>query len=457
MVVGGVGASNELKVGDRVKFKMRLTGSDTPGRVRFVGMDHETGNPRVGVELDKAIGKNDGTVRGNKYFSCRPKHGILTRPSRVSLLLPAGAAAMASGTLHQPTGSTSDPAVGTADSSYEEITTLAMLGRPTATVTTSDPADDSYEEPVPLAIQAGFGFDPKPADSSYENPVPLALATQHHIPPVVVGGVGASNELKVGDRVKFKMRLTGSDTPGRVRFVGMDHETGNPRVGVELDKAIGKNDGTVRGNKYFSCRPKHGILTRPSRVSLLLPAGAAAMASGTLHQPTGSTSDPAVGTADSSYEEITTLAMLGRPTATVTTSDPADDSYEEPVPLAIQVGFGFDPDPADSIYENPVPLAMQAGFGFDPNPADSSYENPVPLAMQERPYAVIGNPAAAMGDPVYNEIQMYSQAPGAGSGSSSSYVALNGDQQAYASASSQADTYVSLQGKHRTYNSNSAA
>jgi len=285
----------------------------------------------------------------------------------------------------------------------------------------------------------------------------FGLPTQHHIPPVVVGGVGASNELKVGDRVKFKMRLTGSDTPGRVRFVGMDHETGNPRVGVELDKAIGKNDGTVRGNKYFSCRPKHGILTRPSRVSLLLPAGAAAMASGTLHQPTGSTSDPAVGTADSSYEEITTLAMLGRPTATVTTSDPADDSYEEPVPLAIQVGFGFDPDPADSIYENPVPLAMQAGFGFDPNPADSSYENPVPLAMQERPYAVIGNPAAAMGDPVYNEIQMYSQAPGAGSGSSSSYVALNGDQQAYASASSQADTYVSLQGKHRTYNSNSAA
>lgn len=36
-----------------------------------------------GIELDKAAGKNDGSVNGVKYFSCKMKHGVFAPMSRI--------------------------------------------------------------------------------------------------------------------------------------------------------------------------------------------------------------------------------------------------------------------------------------------------------------------------------------------------------------------------------------
>ena len=36
-----------------------------------------------GLELERPVGKNDGTVDGKKYFTCKPKHGVFAPPSRV--------------------------------------------------------------------------------------------------------------------------------------------------------------------------------------------------------------------------------------------------------------------------------------------------------------------------------------------------------------------------------------
>jgi len=51
---------------DRVK----VDGYDGLGTVRFAGDHKTTGKPRVGVELDRPLGKHDGTTGGNKYFVC---------------------------------------------------------------------------------------------------------------------------------------------------------------------------------------------------------------------------------------------------------------------------------------------------------------------------------------------------------------------------------------------------
>lgn len=45
------------------------------GTLRFCGSTEFSGGLWAGVELDKAEGKNDGSVAGVQYFTCRMKHG----------------------------------------------------------------------------------------------------------------------------------------------------------------------------------------------------------------------------------------------------------------------------------------------------------------------------------------------------------------------------------------------
>lgn len=45
------------------------------GTLRFCGSTEFSGGLWAGVELDKPEGKNDGSVAGVHYFTCRSKHG----------------------------------------------------------------------------------------------------------------------------------------------------------------------------------------------------------------------------------------------------------------------------------------------------------------------------------------------------------------------------------------------
>ncbi len=63
-----------------------VEGYDCIGTVRFVGMHVNENIMRIGIELDEAIGKNNGTVRDHKYFECDANKGVLTAPRKVSLV-----------------------------------------------------------------------------------------------------------------------------------------------------------------------------------------------------------------------------------------------------------------------------------------------------------------------------------------------------------------------------------
>ncbi|KAI0809479.1 dynactin [Xylaria sp. FL0064] len=65
--------------------------------VRFVGQTHFAVGDWVGVELEDDSGKNDGVVQGERYFDCPPGRGMFVRPTTVTIL-PAAAAAAASKT-----------------------------------------------------------------------------------------------------------------------------------------------------------------------------------------------------------------------------------------------------------------------------------------------------------------------------------------------------------------------
>ncbi|XP_055528668.1 kinesin-like protein KIF13A isoform X2 [Wyeomyia smithii] len=58
---------------------------NTSGVIAFIGGTHFQGGTWIGVELDTPTGKNDGTVQGIQYFSCKPKHGIFVRVDKLIL------------------------------------------------------------------------------------------------------------------------------------------------------------------------------------------------------------------------------------------------------------------------------------------------------------------------------------------------------------------------------------
>lgn len=55
--------------------------------VRYVGTISAADGLFVGVEFAEAQGKNDGSVRGERYFECDPNHGMFLRPSGISKVL----------------------------------------------------------------------------------------------------------------------------------------------------------------------------------------------------------------------------------------------------------------------------------------------------------------------------------------------------------------------------------
>ncbi|GJE99274.1 CAP Gly-rich domain-containing protein [Phanerochaete sordida] len=74
--------------------------------------------------------------------------------------------------------------------------------------------------------------------------------------------------IPVGARCEVETTEEGFHKRGTVRFVGSTKfGTGDGIwVGIEYDEPIGKNDGSVNGERYFDCKPKFGVFVRPDRV-----------------------------------------------------------------------------------------------------------------------------------------------------------------------------------------------
>uniref|UniRef100_A0A1A7Z1R7 CAP-GLY domain containing linker protein family, member 4 n=1 Tax=Iconisemion striatum TaxID=60296 RepID=A0A1A7Z1R7_9TELE len=72
-------SSMGVRLGDRV-----VIAGQKVGTLRFCGSTEFSGGLWAGVELDKPEGKNDGSVAGVQYFTCRVKHGIFAPLSKIS-------------------------------------------------------------------------------------------------------------------------------------------------------------------------------------------------------------------------------------------------------------------------------------------------------------------------------------------------------------------------------------
>lgn len=66
--------------------------------------------------------------------------------------------------------------------------------------------------------------------------------------------------LEVGHNVFYR------NIVGVIKYIGKVNFEEGIWLGVELRAPKGRHDGTVNGRRYFSCRPRHGVMVRPSKV-----------------------------------------------------------------------------------------------------------------------------------------------------------------------------------------------
>ncbi|XP_040569889.1 CAP-Gly domain-containing linker protein 3 [Lepeophtheirus salmonis] len=197
-----------LKVGDRVV----LRGEDEKfGSLEYCGLTSFAPGVWVGVKLDEPHGKNDGSVQGVVYFKCQKNHGLFVPPGKISKM---GRTYVSKGI--------KDPSI-TSQISNSPINKTKVVNRGRVDVSkVSSKLTNAIEE------------------------------------------IAERKEIKEGDRVRVSCidgARKGIKHPGVVRFVGtVDFVDDNNRwYGVELDEALGKHDGTVRGVKYFPSKADHGV------------------------------------------------------------------------------------------------------------------------------------------------------------------------------------------------------
>lgn len=80
------------------------------------------------------------------------------------------------------------------------------------------------------------------------------------------------DSLRIGDVVEVTVKGK-PNRRGRIMFKGMISVIPNSDpghwVGVRYDEPLGKNDGSIGGQRYFDCEPNHGAFVRPSSIHVL--------------------------------------------------------------------------------------------------------------------------------------------------------------------------------------------
>ena len=72
------------------------------------------------------------------------------------------------------------------------------------------------------------------------------------------------NKIELGSLILVRQKYTGV-----VKYIGPAHYAKGEFVGVELSQPEGKNNGTIKGQVYFSCKAQHGLMVRRKECTLV--------------------------------------------------------------------------------------------------------------------------------------------------------------------------------------------
>ncbi|XP_073243048.1 CAP-Gly domain-containing linker protein 3-like isoform X2 [Porites lutea] len=235
-----------FQTGDSVMVAGQKTGT-----VRFVGRTQFASGVWLGIELDQPVGKNDGAVSGVRYFDCKPSHGVFAPPSKVNKVGdqshrgdPNGFAVPSAPAGKIRSGSQSSLQ---ASGSHGSLSDLSQ--------TDSNP--DLNGSARKWSTNSSPDHSLRRGSASSDSGSTLRRGSL----PQQKGKSSAEFQLTEGLSVLVNSEL------GVIRFIGLTEFAEGIWLGVEMRKPVGKNDGSVNGKKYFHCKPQHGLMVRPSRVT----------------------------------------------------------------------------------------------------------------------------------------------------------------------------------------------
>ncbi|KAF6024682.1 CLIP2 [Bugula neritina] len=208
--------SDDFIIGDRV-----YVGGTKPGVIAYLGVTKFATGDWAGVILDELEGKNDGSVQGVRYFQCEPKRGVFAKPSKLT--------------------------------SYKvnSVGIAPPKGAPSIQSTPKTSKVESRRESIA----------PPPNKSSLPKKNGSISASNTSLSSAAMATVGAKH-IKVGERV-----VVNGTKVGTLRFLGTTDFAAGEWAGVELVDAIGKNDGSVGGKRYFECKPLYGLFAPVHKVT----------------------------------------------------------------------------------------------------------------------------------------------------------------------------------------------
>ncbi len=197
---------DDFIIGDRV-----YVGGTKPGFIAFIGQTQFSPGDWAGIVLDEHIGKNDGSVSGVRYFQCEPKRGVFARLTKLTKEPDSDRGSMS----------------GSTDSS-------AIASTPAKVKTANGTAAAQSK----IGATPKMGLVKKPTSGSQSNlnkssPVGSSMS----LPPT-------ATHISIGDKV-----LVSGTKHGVLRYMGRTDFAKGEWAGVDLDDALGKNDGAVAGKR----------------------------------------------------------------------------------------------------------------------------------------------------------------------------------------------------------------
>lgn len=246
--------SEHIHLGSRVLLTDRKTGI-----VRFIGTTKFAAGIWYGIELSRQLGKHDGSIQGVRYFRCPDRYGAFVQFGRIAQILPPSRGAASRKTVSSFVDSSAAGAAESDDTSLSDMTDMSLTISGTSSLDYFHAGNPHRNGPSTASVSS----------LCRNQPTRNSIAGSTALRQSVGGGLRRSMSISgsrritrtldsVSDRdqswLRVGVNVLVNGQVAAVRYVGPVHFADGLFLGLELRTADGKNDGSIEGKRYFTCK-----------------------------------------------------------------------------------------------------------------------------------------------------------------------------------------------------------